>query len=99
MSEAYDMCVDYDILCNTEEKLEKIEYDLIHSTNQIVNAIRYSQDFLAGNQFEKAKLTTSNCVEATRKAGINIKHARDYINKLKSALDEYGNCGYGKDIS
>jgi len=99
MSAEYDMCVEYDILCNTEEKLEKIEYDLIHSTNQIVNAIQHSQDFLAGNQFEKAKRTTSNCVEATRKAGINIKHARDYIKRLKSALDEYGNCSYDGEAS
>lgn len=94
MAECYDMCVDYDILCGVEDKLQNIEYDLNNSAIQMVKAIQVSQDFLAGNQFEKAKRTTFLCIESTRRTGSNIRHAMDYITKLKSALDEYGKCGY-----
>lgn len=94
MAEGYDMFVDYDILCIVEDKLQKIENDLINSTDQMVKSIQSSQDFLAGNQFEKAKRTIVSCVEVTRKTGNNIKHAMEYIAELKNALEEYGNCSY-----
>ena len=94
MSSSYDMCVDYDVLCDIEVKLEKIEYDLNNSTDQMVKAIQVSQSFLAGNQFEKAKRTTATCVEMTRRTGNNIRSAMEYIEKLKTAMDDYGKCGY-----
>lgn len=94
MSAVYDMSVDYDTLCKIEDKLQKIEYDLNGSTEKMVAAIQISQDFLAGNQFEKAKSTTMSCVELTGKTGTNIKYARDYISKLRTALEEYSRCGY-----
>ena len=39
MADGYDMCVDYDILCGVEDKLQKIEYDLNNSADQMVKAI------------------------------------------------------------
>lgn len=94
MATSYDMCVEYDVLCEMEDKLQKIEYDLNNSADQMVKAIQVSQDFLAGNQFEKAKRTTSACVEVTKRTGNNIKRAMDYLEKLKASLEEYGKCGY-----
>ena len=98
MPAAYDMCVDYDILCDIEDKLKKIEYDLNNSSDQMVKAIHVSGDFLAGNQFEKAKRTTDSCVELNRRTGSNIHHAMDYLANLRTAVDEYGKCGYKGDI-
>ena len=94
MNASYDICVDYDTLCTIEDKLQKIGYDLTESTHRMVDAIQRSQDFLAGNQFEKAKATTMNCVGLTEKTRSNIKHAQDYIVKLRTALEEYSRCGY-----
>ena len=94
MATSYDMCVDYDILCSIEDKLQKIEYDLNNSMDHMVKAIQSSQDFLVGIQFEKAKRTTASCMEITRKTGNNIRHAMEYIAKLKDALEEYGKYSY-----
>lgn len=94
----YDMCVDYDTLCAIEEKLQKIEFDLKGSTQKMVDAIRKSQDFLAGNQFEKAKNTTMSCVEISRKTEINIGYSKKYICDLRTVLEEYGRCGYSEEV-
>ena len=94
MAASYDMYVDYDILCDIEDNLQKIEYDLNSSTDQMIKAIQVSQEFLAGTQFEKVKRTTASCTDVTIRAGNNIRHAIKYIAKLKNALDEYGKCGY-----
>lgn len=94
----YDMCVDYDTLCTIEEKLQKIEFDLANSTQKMVEAIQRSQDFLAGNQFEKAKNTTMKCVEISRKTETNIEYAKKYICELRTALEEYGRCAYSEEV-
>ena len=98
MTASYDMCVDYDVLCDIEDKLQKIEYDLNNTMDQMLRAIQESQDFLAGNQFEKAKSTTASCVKVTRCTGNNIRNAMGYIAKLKSTMDEYGRCGYNGEV-
>ena len=94
MSTAFDICVDYDILCDLEYKLQKIEYDLQISTQEMMYAIQVSHEFLAGYQFEKAKQTTLSCIELTGKTAINIRHAIEYLKELESVLQEYGNCKY-----
>ena len=94
MSLNYDMCIDYDTLHILKDKLKKIDYDLNNSTKQMQIAIQNSQEFLSGNQFEKAKKTTLNCIELTEKTSSNITHAMEYIDKLMSALDEYDACRY-----
>ncbi len=90
----YDMCVDYDTLCVIEDKLQKIEYDLTSSTQKMVEAIQKSQDFLAGNQFEKANSITMSCVDISRKTETNIEYAKKYIGGLRTALEEYCKCSY-----
>lgn len=97
MAGSYDMCVDYDTLCTIKDKLEKISYDLNNSTNKMVDAIRVSQNFLAGNQFEKAKRTTDSCVKITQRTKKNIKSAIEYIDKLISVLEDYSKLGYDGD--
>ena len=94
MAASFDMYVDYDILCDVEDKLQKIEYDLNSSSDQMVRAIQVSHMFLAGNQFEKAKRTTASCIDVTKRTGNNIRNAMEYIEKLKAALYEDGKCGY-----
>ena len=99
MSMAYDICVDYDTLCELQYKLELITYDLAKSTEQMTRAIQNSQEFLAGYQFEKAKKTTMVCVNLTAKTGNNIRHAMEYLENLKAILEEYGHCAYSGEIS
>ena len=98
MAAVYDMCVDYDTLCMIEDKLQKVEYDLQESTKRMNAAIQRSQDFLAGKQFEKAKNVTMACTTLTSKTEINIMHARDYIETLRIALEDYGMCVYAGEI-
>lgn len=94
MAANYDMCVDYDTLCSIEESLDKIAYDLSSSTDRMKAAIKDSAEFLAGNQFEKAKRTSNACIDLTEKTGVNILRAKKYITELRSIMDEYGNCRY-----
>lgn len=99
MNGTYDICVDYDILCELHYKLELISHDLTNSTEQMTRAIQNSQEFLAGYQFEKAKRTTMACVNLTGKTSTNIRHAMEYLEKLKSILEEYGRCVYSEEVS
>lgn len=99
MSKTYDICVDYDTLCEFQYKLELITHDLTNSTEQMTRAIQNSQEFLAGYQFEKAKRTTMACVNLTAKTSNNIRHAMEYLEKLKAVLEEYGRCAYSGEIS
>lgn len=99
MSMTYDICVDYDVLCEIQYKLELITHDLTNSTEQMTRAIQSSQEFLAGYQFEKAKNTTVTCVNLTAKTGNNIRHAMEYLEKLKVVLEEYGRCKYSGEVS
>ena len=98
MSAGFDINVDYDTLCRLEEKLQYISHDLTESTEQMSQAIQRSQDFLAGNQFEKAKNTTMTCIQHTNRTNGNIKYARKYLGDLKSLLEEYGRCTYDGEI-
>lgn len=99
MSNTYDICVDYDTLCELQHKLELIKHDLTNSTDQMKRAIQNSQEFLAGYQFEKAKRTTMACVSLTEKTSNNIRHAMEYLEKLKGVLEEYGRCAYSGEVS
>lgn len=89
MSSNYDICVDYDTLCVIEEKLSRIMYNLTESADRMEHAIRVSQGFLSGNQFEKAKGTTNECVALTAKTAGNIQSALNYLGELRQILDEY----------
>lgn len=91
---SYDMYVNYDILCDIDGKLKNIEYDVGESTRMMVDAIQRSQDYLAGNQFEKAKAVTAKCNSITQKTQINIAYAREYIRNLQEVVEEYDRLGY-----
>ena len=98
MAAAFDMCVDYDTLRTIDDKLQRIEYDLQESTKKMTEAIQRSENFLAGQQFEKAKGTTMASVNQNQRTETNIKFARNYIEKLRVALEDYGKCGYLGEI-
>lgn len=88
------MNVEYDVLCVVEDRLRKVNSNLYESTEKMVLTLQQSQGFLAGNQFEKAKRTTLNCIETTSKTINNIRNAMEYIEKLKKILEEYSGCEY-----
>ena len=94
MKPEYDMHIDYDVLNNIEDSLEKIIFNLENSSGKMKDAILRSQEFLAGNQFEKAKTTTELCVAITQTTKDNIRMAIEYIDELRGKLEEYGKCGY-----
>ncbi len=98
MPSGFDINVDYDTLCRLEDKLQYISHDLTESTSQMSQAIQRSQDFLAGNQFEKAKNTTMTCIRHTNRTIGNIKNARKYLGDLKALLEEYGRCTYEGEV-
>ena len=60
----------------------------------MTRAIQISQNFLAGNQFEKAKQTTADCIGMTQKTENNLRYAKSYLKKLQDVVMEYGQCTY-----
>ena len=94
MGEIFDICVDYDTLCNLEYKIDLILHDLGESTERMTQAIQSSHGFLADHQYEKAVQTTRDCVNVSRKTESNLRHAQDYLRKLEDSLMEYGQCAY-----
>ena len=90
----YDICVDSDTLTAAREKLVSIEGNILDSANSMLNAIDHADGFLAGKQFEKAKLCTDKCVELTRRTVDNIENAGKYIDELLFLLEEYCKCTY-----
>lgn len=94
MENVYDICVDYDTLCDLEYKIDLILHDLGESTEKMTRAIQTSESFLAGNQFEKAKQTTSDCINMSRKTACNLRHSKEYLRKLEDKVMEYGDCVY-----
>ena len=94
MENEFDMCVDFNSLCDIEEKLKNIGSNLTGATEQMLLAIQESQGFLEGQQFEKAQKTTMSCINVTAKTNNNIRNALRYIEQLKSQIDAYNKCKY-----
>lgn len=91
---SYDICIDPVILDTIESKLEKIDHDIEESTAGMERAINQSQNFLSGNQFEKAKNTTLNCLASSKNTQQNLRAAREYIVTLRNLIDEYAKYTY-----
>ena len=94
MSSKYDICNDYDTLCQLEDKLKKIKNALGTSADIMLFNLRNSGEFLSGNQYNKASQTTIQCSDATRYTMENIDVVLKYIAKLKKNIEEYNRCGY-----
>ena len=90
----YDMCVDYDILCDAKEKLHIIQHDLDNISMQMENSIDIAQEYLAGVQYEKAKQITVSCTKNTTNAEKNIEYAMKYLVDLMGKMDEYSRCKF-----
>ena len=86
----------YDVLCLIEDKLKRINHALEVSVMEMKNGIIQSQTYLAGNQFEKAKKTTDDCINITSRTRNNIGHAINYIEELKMIIEEYSKYAYSE---
>lgn len=96
MGTAYDMCIDYETLCEIENKLSNISNNLSVSSDSMLFALRNCDGFLSGNQFEKASQTTILCSDVSKKTVENITETLKYIAKLKECLETYSGCGYSE---
>ena len=94
MGSTYDMCIDYETLCEIESKLIDISRNLSVSADTMLDALRKCDGFLSGNQFEKACQTTITCSDVSKKTVENISEMLKYIAKLKECLEIYSGCGY-----
>ncbi|WP_034449383.1 hypothetical protein [Butyrivibrio sp. AE2032] len=96
MGTSYDMCIDYETLCELESKLINISNNLGVSADSMLFALRNCDGFLSGNQFEKASQTTITCSEVSKKTIENISEVLKYITKLKECLETYSGCRYSE---
>ena len=96
MGTSYDMCIDYETLCELESKLIDIRNNVGVSADSMLFALRNCDGFLSGNQFEKASQTTIMCSEVSKKTIENISEVLKYIAKLKECLETYSGCRYSE---
>ncbi len=96
MDTKYDMCVDYDSLCNLEQMLNRISQNMGDSADTMLYALKNSSGFLSGAQFDRACQTTVKCSDTARYTMENITEVLKYITRLKRCLEEYSGCGYSK---
>ena len=94
MTMIYDICVDYDTLQDTGRKLQHIGNSLHKSAVGMEQALRYSQDFLSGEQYERARHTTETCLKIAGRTENNIRYSLEYIKDLLQLLEEYQRCIY-----
>ena len=94
MTYQYDMCVDQESLFEIEERLRTIKTSLELAAEQMQDAIQRSLDFLAGDQFDKAREITENNIAETKDAVQNIENELTYIRSLQEQLEKYNNCAY-----
>ena len=94
MGSIYDMCVDNETLGTMMDKLTKIDTELSEATRKMANALQESQNFLAGNQFEKARSLTVRTVEIASNTSGNINNAINFLKQLREYIICYSSCQY-----
>ena len=94
MGSMYDMCVNCQALETMIDKLTKIDTELSEATNRMARALQESQNFLAGNQFEKARSLTVRTVEIASNISGNVNNAISFLKQLDEYTTEYASCQY-----
>lgn len=93
-NDGFDICTDYDAMYSMADKLKAIGTDLSESTRKMLLALQASQGFLSGKQYEKARMTTLNCIEVTGVTVNNIQNAITFLSNLMNTIDDYSRCKY-----
>lgn len=99
MGSTYDMCIDYETLCEIESKLCNISKNLGISAERMLDTLRNCDGFLSGNQFDKVSQTTLICSDVSQKTIDNISEMLKFISKLKESLETYSGCRYNDEIN
>ena len=94
MDYTYDMCVDNPTLETIMDKLSRINTGLSDATKKMVDALQESQNFLAGQQFEKARELTVRTVDIASNVSVNINHAVSFLRKMEDHTIQYISCQY-----
>jgi len=96
-ADRYDICADYDAMYSMSDKLKAIGIDLSESTKKMLLALQASQGFLSGRQYERARATTLNCIEAAGVTVNNIQNATVFLSELMNTIEDYSRCRYEED--
>ncbi|MBR1764618.1 MAG: hypothetical protein IJ746_04425 [Ruminococcus sp.] len=94
MKRHYDMCVDLNTLNDLHVGLKRIKLNIESSVSQMDRAMGYSQDYLSGEQFEKARAITDSCLERNKITVKNIEHALKYLEELMEQTERYNKLMY-----
>ena len=90
----YDICADSETLDLVEKKIVRIQHEMTDSVQKMSSALQRSENFLSGEQFEKAKGVTGQCIVIAQKTSIYLEKASEFLAKLRDILDDYCNCCY-----
>lgn len=90
----FDMCVDNPTLETLMDKLMIIDTELSDATKKMTDALQESQNFLAGQQYEKARTITIQTVKIAANTSRNINHAITFLKQLKEYTSDYASCQY-----
>ncbi len=94
MKKSYDMCTDVNTLYDLHTGLKKIKLGIENSVSQMDRAMGYSQDYLSGEQFEKARAVTDSCLERNKITVESIGLVLKYLEELMAQTEKYNKLRY-----
>ncbi len=93
----YDMNVDYSVLEEIEGKIKNVSERMNETVNGMITSLNYSQNYLSGLQFERAREVTELCINQTKENQLRMCSSAIYLRQLKDLIQEYNRCKYVGD--
>ena len=89
-----DMCNDTAVMDEMRSRLHQIRKILESGSQNMLNQLRKSEEFLEGLQYDKAVYETTNAIQLTNVAIANIANVEKFLSELSAILNEYEKCGF-----
>ena len=92
-----DMCNDTIVMDEMRSRLQQIRKLLEAGSQNMLNQLRKSEEFLEGLQYDKAVYETTNAIQLTNVAIANIANVEKFLSELSAILNEYEKCTFSME--
>ena len=92
-----DMCNDTAVMDEMRSRLHQIRKILESGSQNMLNQLRKSEEFLEGLQYDNAVYETINAIQLTKVAIANIANVEKFLSELSAILSEYEKCGFSME--
>ena len=92
-----DMYNDTTVMDEMRSRLQQIRKLLEAGSQNMLNQLRKSEEFLEGLQYDKAVYETTNAIQLTNVAIANIANVEKFLSELSAILNEYEKCAFSME--